>query len=97
MITLAFIASTGATLPYGGAYSNALGYGVVFRGTCDSRPYQRGVRLGHANGGGYGFAIPAGATYWECWTGFNAVNQWFSVALYDADNVPSNFVSWYRN
>ena len=97
VITLAFIASTGATLPYGGAYSNALGYGVVFRGTCDSRPYQRGVRLGHANGGGYGFAIPAGATYWECWTGFNAVNQWFSVALYDADNVPSNFVSWYRN
>ncbi|MCF5547001.1 hypothetical protein [Pseudomonas salomonii] len=98
VITLAFIASTGATLPYGGAYSNALGLGVVFRGTCDSRPYARGVRLGQANGGGYGFTIPAYATTWESWTGFGPVNQWFSVALYDGpDNVTSNFVSWYRN
>lgn len=97
VITYALIASTGASVPLGGYYAAALGYGVQIYGTCDSRPFSRSVRLGDP-GGAYVFSIPANTTSWQSWTGFYPLNQWFSVYLQEQTDpsVRSNTIQWYR-
>lgn len=98
VITRVLIASTGANLPNGGSYAAALGYGVIFYGTCDSRPFVRTVRLG-PNTGGYRFTIPAGNTSWSTWAGLIPLNQWIGVWFWEEDANPvviSAGFQWYR-
>ena len=89
VITYALVASSGRNIPNGGASAAAEGLATVFHGTCDARPFARGIRIGPYAGGGYGFGIPAGATTWQCWTLWYS---WNPQDVYVVDSSPGSDV-----
>jgi hypothetical protein len=71
VITQVLVASSGRALPNGGTLNLASeGMGVSFYGTCDSRPFARGLVLTNNYQGGIVLSIPANTTSWSTWTGF---------------------------
>ncbi|NWA81406.1 hypothetical protein [Pseudomonas sp. D2002] len=68
VITIGIVASSGRGVYNGGSTTAAEGLATEIHGTCDARPFARGLRIGPYAGGGYGISIPAGTTTWKCWT-----------------------------
>jgi hypothetical protein len=89
VITIGIVASSGRGIYNGGSTTAAEGLATEMHGTCDARPFARGMRIGPYAGGGYGIQIPAGTTTWKCWTLWYS---WNPQDIYVVDSSPGSDV-----